>query len=231
MRTYQVSQLTTRIRQAADIENDQHVTDTEILSLLNVYYPWFWDILVECAPPDYFSTTVDFVTVPNQLSYALNTVAPAGDFYKLRHIYVMETTGLYRCLEVVPESQLQSWVPCQSGSTVHMLYVPSCPFLVLTTDTVDGYNGWEELLVQRCAAAIKKKREEDYGPYMQAVAELEKRIRSLSNRDLDEPERIVRRRFRQYTRWYYNNVNVDGYRIRAGNIEIYTRAAWFGYFP
>ena len=229
-RAFTVTALTTRIRQAADVENDQHVTDTEILSLLNVYYPWFWDILIECAPPDYVSTTVTFLTVANQLSYVIDSaVAPAGDFYKLRHIYTVTTDGKSRPLKPVPESEVQLWSPVQTGGlTIKVLYIPSAPVLS-SGSSVDGYNGWEELLVQRVAAQIKKKREEDPSPPMALVQELETRIRRMGQRDLDEPEHVVRRKYRNYWDIYYNSNNADGYRIRAGNLEIYSRTGYLFY--
>lgn len=217
-RTLTVADLTTRIRYVADIVNDNHTTDAEILSHINVFYPWYVDILVECAPQDYFSTEVSIAFSGGTRDYTIASYA--ADFYKLRALYVLEPDGRYRPLKPVPESERQAWVTVATSGTCKMLYIPYTP--VLTSGSVDGYNGWEELIVQRVAAAIKVKREEDPSAFLREVQELESRIRRNSAKDVGEPERIVRRRYRMYNDLAWANTDIDGYRIRGGTLELYT---------
>lgn len=225
-RTVSISSLTTRVRQAADAENDQHVTDAEILSLLNVYYPAFFDLLIDCAPPDYFSTVVTFNTVSNQLNYDLSTICPAGDFYKIRHLYAVDSNGRYRSIRPVPESLEAMYKPVTTGGIqMRLIYVPCAP--VLVSADIDGINGWEEMLVLKCAIDIKRKKEEDINILSSEVSAIESRMRRMSPRDLAEPERVVRRRYRGFNEFYWENMNVDGYRLRGSNIELWTHTGYY----
>lgn len=227
MRTVTRSEIRTRIRQAADIEGDQHMTDTEINTLINTHYPKFWDLLVECAPPLYFSKTVSFVTVANQQNYAINTVCPAGDFYKLDNIYAVESDSRKRTVKMVQPVNIEHYKPVAGGGlTVQLNYTPCCPVLTSDADTIDGVNGWEEILVQQVAAAAKIKREEDPSINLQLAQQLEARIRKMSNRDSNEPQTVIRRRYNRYNGYYYDN-QVDGYLVRGDNIELYTVNGWY----
>lgn len=223
--------LTTRIRQAADIENDTHVTDTEIRGLINTYYPWFWDILVEDAPPDYFLTSVNFTSVPGQTDYAINTIAPAGDFYKLRGIYVVDTDGRKRAIKPVQNAELSKYKAPTAAVNLTMEYIPSAT--VFNSDasvdgTFDGVNGWEELLVQRIAAAIRRKRDEDEAPHLREVSELELRIRKLNNRDDGEPQRVIRRRYVDFYPYSGQTYDIRGYRVAGNNLKLYSyMSLWY----
>lgn len=224
-RSVLVSALITRIRQAADIENDGHITDSEILGLINSYYPWFYDILVENAPPDYFNTAVTFTTVANTESYSIaSTVAPLGDFYKIRGLYVMDNDGRKRPIRPVQNNELFMYrAPTQSGVTIYLEYIPACPVISSDQDPVDGVNGWEELIVQRCAAVCRRKRDEDESPHLRECAELEARIRKMDSRDDGEPSRVVRRRYIETYPYTNNTYDIRGYRLVGENLKIYSR--------
>jgi hypothetical protein len=215
------------------VEGDTHVTDTEIVQLLNVYYPWFWDILVECAPPDYFVKTVTFSSVAGQLEYALSTVCPDGDFYKIRAIYNQNSDGTLRPLRPIPHAGVMPYKPATSAATISLSYIPGATILAATAvapeiSAFDGINGWEELLVQRTAAAVKRKREEDESPYLRMCAEIENRMRKNSTRDEGEPERVVRRRYQNFPYFWDSNA-VTGYRISGNYIQLYSYSPtyWF----
>lgn len=219
-RTYTRAEIRTRVRQRADVENDTHVTDTEIDGLIDVNYPKFWDILTASAPPDYFSTTQTITTVAGTLAYAL----PA-DFYKTRRVVVDLGSSNYRPLEPLSESLIQSFRPVDAVHTVLHYYTPNCAKLASDASTIDGYNGWEELLVLDCAIDIKAKREEPSGYLVSRRNELMQRIVSMAPRDFGSGQVVQRRWTRPRLPYWELGNEVRHYRLVGSNIELY-RAYW-----
>jgi hypothetical protein len=201
------------------------------LSLINAHYPEYWDLLIEAGPPNLLNTTVTFSTIADQQAYAIDTVCPAGNFYKLSGIYLVLSDGTRMPLRQFQDTQAQAWQPVTTGGdTVQINYIKCCPVMTSTTsptEAVEGYNGWEEFLVQRIAMEIKKKRQEDYKPFQEGAARLESRIRKMANPDKWEPSTIIRRKNAPVGSWYLNASGPNAYMLRGTYIELVTLRAYF----
>lgn len=229
-RTVLLSALEPRIRRAVDIENDDHVTSSEILSLINAHYPEYWDLLIEAGPPNLLASTTTFSTVAGQESYAIGTIVSAGNFYKMTGLYLVHSDGTRLPLRQFQDAQAQAWQPVTTGGdTIQLNYIICCPVLTTMTgsESVEGYNGWEEFLVQRIAMEIKKKRQEDYKPFQESANRIEQRIRKMANPDKWEPSSIIRRKNSPVSSWHMNASGPNAYMLRGTNIELVTFRNYF----
>lgn len=205
-----------RIRQRADVVSTNHVTDEEINDLINEASTENWDLLVSCAPPDYYSSSTDVPVVAGTSVYSL-----PSDFYRLRGVQVLEGTDEYRPLGPVQDADIQRFRAPNTTATVRLRYIPSAPLLTDDAHTFDGVNGWEELIVLNAAIDILNKRGQDPSALMAKRDRLVERIRLNINRDAGEAPRVRRSSRRYDDRFRIYNNTVDGYILRAGNIELY----------
>jgi hypothetical protein len=221
MREITVQQLMDRIDLLLDAEKDRHISPQQKLDCINSALARFYDFLISADLSDHIVKAVEFDTVAGTFPYSLATVCPDGDFYKLRAVYVYEGDNQYRPLPSVSEWYLQSYRPPQAAHTIRIDYIPCAPVLTSLDDTVDGVNGWEELIIAYAALELCRRRQEDPGWIREKATEIEQRITKMATRDVWFPDKVIRRRVRDP----YNMMNstVDGYRIRGGNIEIYRR--------
>lgn len=215
-----LAQLKTRLDTICDIENDTHVTPAQKLDAINAGYAKFWDFLIANGPPDYKVKSVTFSSVAGTTSYALSSVVSAGDFYKIKQLEVDQGGNQYRPLQQLDEWYIQSYRPPQSAVSLRLWYIPACPVLANDADKVDGVNGWEELILCYAAMDIKTRKDEEIPRWLtQKAKELEDRIRQCARRDA-QPERIIRRaKWRDPYNLYRHDV--DAYRLRGDNIELY----------
>ncbi len=205
-----------RIRQRADVVSNNHVTDDELNDLINEAVTENWDLVVSCAPPDYFASAEDISVLASISEYSL----PA-DFYRLRAVQVLEGTGEYRPIGPVQDADIQRFRAPDDTATVRIRYIPIAPTLDEDSDAFDGVNGWEELVVLNAAIDVLNKRGQDPSMLMGKRDRFVERMRFNVGRDAGDPPRIRRasRRYDDRFRVYQNRI--DGYILRAGNIEIY----------
>lgn len=215
-----LSVLRTRVRQRADIENDTHVSNTELDTYINDAITHVWDMLVMAAEPDYYRKTVTLTLVPNQLSYSLATVFPDGDFYKIRQVYVQDGDRL-RPIDPLQGMSVQPCVAPRAAEVLTIQYIPKATILVADGDTFDGVNGWEELVVVMAAIDVKTKREEDASLLSAKKVAMESRIASMAYRDAGSPQKVNKRRYRRRDPFYGMSTLVSSYRLAAGYIEVY----------
>ena len=223
--------LRTRIRQACDIENDEHVTDDELNSLINTHYPWYWDLLIEMSPPDLVSKSFQVTTVAGTRIYDLesSSIVADQDFYKLKAIFRLLADGTRVPIRHYTDTDQWAWQPInQSGLTFLGFYYPSCPVLDDDADTIEGYSGWEEILVQKIAMEVMKKRQENYQPFLDGFQRMEARIRKMATPDHWEPQRVVRRKWSRWMDWWYQYDNVSAYMLRGGKLELVSLKAYPG---
>lgn len=214
--TQTLLQLRTRLRELTDTENDTHLSDAELTRYINSAVTYVYDLLVAGSPSDYFMKTTTFPTVVGTDSYAL----PA-DFYKLRAMYVLDQTSIYRPLMPCQEEELvEIWAPT-AVCTIRMDYIPCATPLVADGDTFDGINGWEELVLQQAAIDVKNKREEDPVQHFRKRQDLEKRITRMTYRDAGTPERIIDRNRKRRDHYRWTTQLVTKYRLQAGNVRLY----------
>lgn len=218
--TQTLLQLRTRARQLADIESDNHVSDSELTGIINNAIRSVYDILVNEAPDHYYSTTVNISpTVISTGIYPITTLMAGADFYKIENIYSSESGG-FRMLVPLQGSDLAAYRPADNQLNLRIVYVPHATTLVSDSDTFDGINGWEDLVVVNAAIRIKAKREESPGYLVAEKRELEERIRRMSPRDLGHPRYVMRNKVGNLNGWPPSSV-VDAYVIRGSNIEFY----------
>lgn len=215
-----LAQLRTRVRQRADIENDTHVSDTELNTYINDAITHLWDMLVMAAEPDYYRQTVTLTLVPGQLAYALSSVFPAGNFYKIRQVYVQDGDRL-RPIDPLQGMSVQPTVAPRAAEVLTIHYIPCATRLSLDADTFDGINGWEELVVVMAAIDVKTKREEDASLLSAKKTAMESRIASMAYRDAGSPQKVNKRRYRRRDPFYGMSTLVSSYRLTAGYIEVY----------
>lgn len=214
--------LITRIDELADITNNTSVSRSTKVNAINSALSWLWDKLVESAPPHYYLKKVALTTTPGQLEYDLDTIFPDGDFYKLSAVYVNEQNGVLRPLQPIQDTEVMPYRAPQAAVPLQLQYIPCAPVLVDDEDELDTINGWDELILMRAIMDIKAKREEDNGPYFRKAKELEERIYKMAYRDSGAPQRVTRRRNAPRDIFWWTADNVNGYMLKAGNLELYS---------
>lgn len=208
----------TRLDTLLEAENDTNITEAQKIAALNAGYTKFYDFLIAADLSDFLKKTATFTTVAGTKDYALATIA--SDFYKLRNVYVNEGSNQYRPLTPVNEWYIQSYRPPAAAVSMRVDYIPCAPVLTTTGDSVDGVNGWEELIVVYAALDFRARRQEEPGWLQKREQELEARIKKMAYRDAGVPDRIIQReRFRNPFNVY--NQDVNGYRVSGLNLELF----------
>lgn len=215
-----LQQLMDRSRQRADQVNSGFVTDTELISWINVYKREYEDLLVRTFGADYSATSATFSATANTENYNLSALT-GGTFYKLMGLDVADTsspTG-WRDVKafnfhdrnkiVSPNSVLpiqtngnvryRVWGPnltlrpVPTGtSQMKIWWTPQTVNLSVTSDSFDDVNGWSELIVIDSAIAMKDKEESDTSVLQNDRQRIVQRITEMApNRDSGEPHTIA----------------------------------------
>ncbi len=214
-RTVTRTVLRTRAFQLANVENDPSFTEAEGNGLITLHMPAVYDFLVAAGPPDYYAADTDVSVVAGQIPYAL-----PDDFLSLVNVWVQETDEWRRPLDQVQDRQRQGYKPPAAAVIVTLEYIPTCPTFDEEEDTFDGVDGWDELISAKVARDIILKREGDVGAVMAIIQGAEKRIRSFAPQRQRGGGRMVVD-VESDVAWPYSK-QIDGYRLRAGNIEFYS---------
>lgn len=218
-RTITRTEFRTRVRQRADVVSDNHVSDTELNDIINESITENWDLLVSCAPPDFYASSTNVSVTSGTSAYAL-----PSDFYRLRAVQVQEATDEYRPLGPIQEAEIQRYRTPNTTATVRIRYIHAAPLMTSDASTFDGVNGWGELAVLNAAIDVLNKRGQDPSALMAKRDRFVERIRLNVTRDAGEPPRIRRASRRDDDRFRIYQNKVDGYILRAGNIELYRYA-------
>lgn len=214
--TMTLAALRTAVRQRADMENSQFVTDAELTSYINQSYFELYDLLVQKYGDNYYvATPSTFVTDGVSLQYNL----PA-DFYKLLGVdlalstssdsYVTlkpfnfternrynapNTQSLYGVTNLryrVNGSKLMLTPLPTSGQTIQVWYVPTMTQLAADADTMDGVSGWSEYVIVDAAIKCLQKEESDCAVLMAQKQALISRIENAAeNRDAGSPATVA----------------------------------------
>ena len=229
-RVYTAQNIIDRVRSLTDKQNDQSVTDQEILSFIDHNYPRTWALLAEASPPEYMVKSVQFTTVAGTIPYQVvgaGGVVTDNDFWKVKTVYVVENTnqgGELRPLEPINEFNRLWYRSPQGAWTVQLDYIRQCPNVTSLNQNIDGINGWEEHLIALVCQDVKMKLEEDAKQYQKKEMQIAEEIKKLAYRDSGYAERIVRRRHHDPYFLYRNNL--DGYRLKGDNLELYYRSGF-----
>lgn len=207
----QLSDLRTRVRYRADMENSEFITNTELNVFINESYKELYDILV--------STFEDwYVGDPTEITM---TTADAGkkalasDFYKMRGVdqqiagnwkevrpfnfnernrqglvdklHGVHSTVRYR----VVGSDIRFSPTDMAVGTFRYWYTPLATEMTLDTDTMDGVNGWEQYVIVDAARKCLLKEESDTSELERELARLTNRIEVMArNRDAANPQQV-----------------------------------------
>lgn len=202
-RSYTVEQLATKVRSRGEYAEDAYIKNDMLIDFIDSAHTEVYDMLVT-KWEDYFVTEATFETTASVGAYTLPT-----DFYKLlgldiqiggrwhqlrrynltqRNIGQTGTTSTYYRLQ----GNNLHLVPAPSTvNTIRIIYVPRAPILAAMDDTVDGVNGWEELVVLLALRRCKVREEASVSAVDAEIARQMVRLESAADaRDAGESESI-----------------------------------------
>jgi hypothetical protein len=203
-RSVTFAQMVTAVQSRGSYENSADITSTLIKEFLNEALAETWDILVG-KWQDYYVTRSNLSVSANQDGITLPT-----DFYKLRKLEIVDSsspTGYRRLRPHDLDSAHTFFTVTQkryryrlegaklyiapiptTAETLRLFYIPSCPVLASDSDTFDGVNGYEGLVIQLALKRCMDRQDESTGSVDQEIARLTARVRTAADsRDADEP--------------------------------------------
>jgi len=217
--TVTLSTLRTRAKQRADMVNSDFVTEAEWNSYINSSIKWLYDLLVKAYGNDYYCSDSTFVTVAGQQDYPFATMStPITDFYKLLGVSMMvnssEELPLKRFNFLSRDKHSGSYSISRHGRTlvryrlkgsgiylspqpdsgisIKVYYIPHATTLENDTDTFDGINGWEELVIIDSAMKALIKEESDVSAIMaERQTHLDRINEMAEDRDSGAPDTIT----------------------------------------
>lgn len=201
--TVTLSSLKTQVRQRADMQNTQFVTDAELTLYINSAIQELYDMLVEAAE-DYYTISSSIVCDGIANSYTVPV-----DFYKLMGIdytvgndpipmekYTFLDRNRYSTSDnrIIRYRLIKNAIifqPVPAAQTMTLWYIPAFTFLSADADVFDGINGWEDFVVCDAAIKCKMKEEADVSELLLEKKGIEDRIEAMRfSRDQGTPERV-----------------------------------------
>lgn len=206
-----VASLILQAKNRADMVNSNFVKEDEWIRYIDNAWKELYDILVSKFE-DYYTVSSTFSVASGSSSYTLPT-----DFYKLRGVdrssggsdyFALKMFNFedrnkrgvytrYRGIEPMVKYRIMKdsliFSPeDQAAGNYRLWYIPKAPDLTLTTDTIDGVNGWEDYVFNAAAMKALAKEESDVSVVMAELAEINKRIEAMAqNRDTSQTERVT----------------------------------------
>ena len=204
-----LADLTTRVRERADMVGSSFVSDSTIYVWITEAHQKLHGMLVDALGEEYKYEIASFVTATGQIDFAVPCC-----FYKLYGVD-MEINGevvalkpfnraernRYRNLDgsssIAPMyslsgNNLKLFPVPPAGLSGEVIYAPEATRLTLATDEVAYPNGWERFIVIDAAIQVLLKEESSVTAL---VAERDLIIREIKeakeNRDLANPKRVV----------------------------------------
>ena len=209
-----LSDIRTRARQRADMENSQFVADSEIDQYINDAYSELYDLIVSRFEDYFIEEPVEF-TITSGSSYSL-----PSDFYKLAGLDKASFNTDYFALRPfsfanrnnntntnklrgintdvqyrIVGSKLRFVPEGNAPGSYRMWYVPSFTKLAADSDTVDesiSRNNWDDYIVITAAMKMLAKEESDISVLLMERQKIEARIEEMAqNRDIGDTDRIT----------------------------------------
>lgn len=211
MATWTLAQLRTRVRERADMVHSQFVSDSEVNGYISNSYAKFYDLVTSAYVDDYVSDPVEF-TISSGNTYALPSTfykLVGLDFYygsdwvevrnfnfNLRNskVSAYNVSRYHPTLRYKLMGSSSFWmIPTdQATGTYRYFFIPKYTALTLDTDTMDGYNGWEEFIVYDAAIKCLIKEESDVQVFQMERAKIENDLMAAAkSRDTGETETIT----------------------------------------
>jgi hypothetical protein len=206
MATISGATLTTLVRQRANVESSQFVTDAEILSQLCLSYQELYDLIVATDPSYYarVSATFDISSTgtaststfatdcykPIQLEY--NEGGAGTGYIDVPQVSFHERNSCTQRSWTLAGTTLYIVPPEQAAGTYRLWYVPQATtFGTSSAATVETQNGWEEYMICDVASKVLAKEESDPSFCLAGKAAAKARIEEMVTRSLQEPATVV----------------------------------------
>lgn len=216
-RTVTRAQLRTRARQLANMESATNLwPDADVNERIDTHTCSLWNLLVDASPPEYYSGSTTISVTSGTIAYAL----PA-DFMSIQGVYVQEgSTDQVRQLRPMRGGERSGYQAPQSAASVTLEYTPNFTTFAGDGSTLDGVNGWDELVVNLVARDLLRKARESTEQMDTEIMRLRQSIIDLANRDHGHPRYV---RDVEEERWpgYITGLGPTTYILKAGNIEFY----------
>jgi hypothetical protein len=180
-----LAQFRTRVRQRADMENSNFVSDSELNGYVNKSISELYDLLVSSNSEYFLSSSSSTV------AFGGSTITLPTDFYKLRGVdfYLGGRCHVkYRLqgstIKLIPEDNVDG--------QYRVWYTPLPTELSSDSDSFEGINGWEEYVVVDAAIKCLQKEESSTTDLEKAKAQLGKRVADMAaKRDSAKPKQIT----------------------------------------
>lgn len=200
-----LAELITDIRNRADMENSEFVSDAELTRLINKSIAELHDLLIQAYEGDYYVEEVEFTTSGQAESYPISTVVPAGNFYKLRGLdaklngtdwrtirpfnfnernknkYGGDFLGITNVRYRLLGSNIRFTPIPDDNMDMKLWYIPTAQVLVNNTDSYDDFNGYSEYVIVDVAIKILNKEESDVSVLMSEKKDLKRRLEEAAN--------------------------------------------------
>lgn len=203
--------LKTQVKEAANMENSQFVSDAELGRFIDMSYAELYDLLVGVYENYY---TKDPVTVSLTSG---NSISLPSDFYKLVGIDAQFGSSWYP-IKPFEMADRGRWVNANKLAYTGIIniaykiiggkivfypengcqgkyrywYIPTRTVLSADGTTIDGVNGWQQYIVVDAAIKCLQKEESEVSHLTAEKAALKDRIKSMApKRDAGAPRKIA----------------------------------------
>lgn len=204
-RTYQRSEIRDRVEALVDDESNVLLTEAQYNVLIDESYAWLWDKLIESGI--YPDVATHDISTTSGTEYALATrnyrvlmvhyQSDSNTWLKLRPINIedlthfLNTDAQYATRYLLVGDDNVHLLPAPpSGQTYRVWYVPSPAKLTQDTDTIDGVNGWEMLIVYDVAIKARIRDRIDAADLVRERAVLLDRLEVAKFNKLAQPTEV-----------------------------------------
>lgn len=211
METVTLATLKTQVREAANMENSQFVSDNELTRYIDMSYAELYDLLTKTFENYYTLGPIQAVVSTG------NSMPLPADFYKLVGIDI-NFGGSWYPIKPFEMAERGRWVNANKLAYVGMIniayklikdamifypessaagtyrywYIPKRTALTTDASTLDGVNGWQQYIIIDSAIKCLQKEESDVSALMAEKAAMLARIQSMAPaRDAGAPKRIA----------------------------------------
>jgi hypothetical protein len=212
LQTRTLLELRTEVRQRADMEGSELVSDAELTRYINASSAALWDEMIAASEPDYIlSDTIATVAGTNlyQLPDEFYRLAPqtpridvGGKWRSLRRLapsdvarMLNDDTGVpsHYKLGTISTGDFIGLYPIPDGVyDVRLYYFRHAEVLVADGDVFGGRNSWEEWIVLDAAIKCLMKEESDVSALVGERERVMARIRqAAAHIDMNEPSAVV----------------------------------------
>lgn len=214
-----LTELIADVRDRADAENSQHVTDAQVTRYLNQSIAALYALIVEQDEAD-FAEECTFTATAGAASTSMVTEPVEGTIvypYKILAVDVIDADGFSWPVprfmmgeRAALDAEAGQWgvvtatryqwrgnkdlfwsPPWEADRTIRVTYIPSPTDLSSGSDTFDGRAGWEEWVTLDSAIKVLAKEESDVTDMVRERALVEQRIlKQIVARDRAQPKRV-----------------------------------------